>query len=82
MLGLYLDVTPIPKVGERLRLVFALPDGAAPVQVDAEVAWRNTSHKHKVPALPPGCGLRFMSLGDRDRDRIQALVRSFSPRPG
>jgi uncharacterized protein (TIGR02266 family) len=82
VLGVYLDADPIPKVGERLRLRFALPDGLAPVEVEAEVAWRNTATRHKVPALPPGCGLRFVTLGDRDRERIQALVRSFGPKPG
>jgi hypothetical protein len=82
VLGLYLDVDPIPKVGEQLRLRFALPDGADPVEVDAEVAWRNTSQRHKVPTLPPGCGLRFLTLGDRQHRRIEALVRSFGPKPG
>jgi hypothetical protein len=52
------------------------------MEVEAEVAWRNTATRHKVPALPPGCGLRFMTLGDRDRERLHALVRSFGPKPG
>jgi uncharacterized protein (TIGR02266 family) len=82
VLGIYLDVDPIPKVGDRLRLSFALPDGNGALQVDAEVAWRNTATRHKVPALPPGCGLRFLGLSEQERDRIQALVRSFGPKSG
>ena len=83
VLGLFLDVEPIPKVGERLGLRFELPDGAGVVELEAEVAWRNTPQRHKVPSLPPGCGLRFLTLRDRDRGRIQALVRSFAAKsPG
>ena len=82
VLGIYLDVDPIPMVGERLRLRFELPDAAKAVDAEVEVAWRNTSTRHKVPALPPGCGLRFLALGDRDRDRIQAMVQSFGPKTG
>jgi len=82
VLGVYLDLDPIPKAGERLRLRFELPDGAGVVEVDAEVAWRNTPQRQKVPSLPPGCGLRFLELGDRDHLRIDALVRSFGPKKG
>jgi hypothetical protein len=82
VLGVYLDVDPIPRVGERLSLRFGLPDGTDPLDLQAEVAWRNTPNRHKVPTLPPGCGLRFVSLGDRERGRIEALVRSFGPKPG
>lgn len=80
VLGLYLDAEPIPKVGERLRLSFELPQGADAVEVDAEVAWRNTPLRHKVASLPPGCGLRFLGLAERDRSRIEELVRSFGPK--
>jgi PilZ domain len=80
VLGVYLGVDPIPKVGEKLRLRFELPGGS--VEVEAEVAWRNTSQRHKVASLPAGCGLRFLGLGQRDRSRIEELVRSFGPKPG
>jgi hypothetical protein len=82
VLGIYLDVDPIPRVGERLRLSFPLPDGDGSLDVEAEVAWRNTSARHKVPVLPPGCGLRFLGLSEQERERIQALVRSFGPKSG
>ena len=82
VLGVYLEVNPIPAVGERLALRFELPDGAGPVEVEAEVAWRNTPQRQKVPNLPPGCGLHFLTLRDHDHGRIQALVRSFSPKTG
>jgi PilZ domain len=82
VLGVYLDTDPIPGVGERLRLRFGLADGTDPLDVQAEVAWRNTPNRHKVPTLPPGCGLRFVSLGDTELGRIEALVRSFGPRAG
>jgi len=80
VLGVYLAVEPIPKAGEALRLRFDLPEGAGTVEVDAEVAWRNTPQRRKVPSLPPGCGLRFIDLGDRDRRRLEALVTSLAPK--
>lgn len=82
VLGVYLDVDPIPRVGERLRLRFEVPDGTDALDVQAEVAWRNSPNRHKVPTLPPGCGLRFVGLPDHDHQRIEALVRSFAPTPG
>jgi Tfp pilus assembly protein PilZ len=79
VLGVYLHVDPVPKVGERLGLRFELPDGAGAVEVEAEVAWRNSVQRHKVSSLPPGCGLRFLSLSDGDEGRIEALVRRPAP---
>jgi hypothetical protein len=79
VLGVYLHVDPVPKVGERLGLRFELPEGAGSLAVDAEVAWRNSVQRHKVSSLPPGCGLRFLNLSDSDEDRIEALVRHPAP---
>jgi hypothetical protein len=72
--GVYVTIDPIPGVGEVFRLSFNLPDDEKPVEVDAEVAWRNTERDRKVLRLPLGCGLHFLNLLRHDYERIAAFV--------
>ena len=75
--GIYIVIHPIPPVGERVHLRFALPGNEIPVGVEAEVCWENSAQRHKVHSLPPGCGLRFVGLLPSDRKRIADLVREY-----
>ncbi|PYQ25737.1 MAG: hypothetical protein DMF81_01435 [Acidobacteria bacterium] len=72
--GVYVTVDPIPDVGDLFRLSFNLPDDEKPVEVEAEVAWRNTERDRKVLRLPLGCGLHFLNLGAHDYERIASFV--------
>jgi uncharacterized protein (TIGR02266 family) len=72
--GVYVTMDPIAAVGEVLRVSFKLPDDEKPVEVHAEVAWRNTERDRKMLRLPLGCGLHFMDLSAHDYDRIAAFV--------
>ena len=75
--GVYLGIHPIPPVGERVLLRFELPGNEIPIVVEAEVCWENSAQLHKVHSLPPGCGLRFLSLPGSDRERIADLVKEY-----
>lgn len=72
--GVYVTLAPIANVGEVLRLTFNLPDDGKPVDVQVEVAWRNTERDRKVLRLPLGCGLHFLDLSPADFERIAAFV--------
>ena len=72
--GVYVMLAPIPNVGEVLRLTFNLPDDERPVDVQVEVAWRNTGRDRKVLRLPLGCGLHFLDLSPADLERVAAFV--------
>lgn len=75
MQGAYVAVQPIPRVGEHVRLSFALPEGSARVVLEAVVCWQNPEPRPQT--LPPGCGLFFLAPTWADRQRIEAAVRGF-----
>lgn len=74
--GVYVTLNPIPNVGEMFRLSFNLPEDPKPVDVQVEVAWRNTERDRKMLRLPLGCGLHFLDLAPQDEQRIAAFVDS------
>ena len=72
--GVYVTLAPIPDIGEVFRISFNLPDDEKPVEVQVEVAWRNTERDRKVLRLPLGCGLHFMDMSPADQERVAAFV--------
>lgn len=66
--------TPLP-VGEEVEVRFTLPGNAIPVSARCRVAWW---HAPDAPlaskALPAGLGLEFVSIEERDRERLRALL--------
>jgi hypothetical protein len=76
-LGTYLVVDPIPGVGDSFTLSFRLRD-SEPITVDGVVTWLNSGLRPRMPALPPGCGLRFLGISPSDRERIQTLVKAYT----
>jgi hypothetical protein len=77
--GLYITLDPIPELGEQLVAAFALPGRQTPDEVAGMVTWRNTRQQHRVHSLPPGCGLRLMSLTPDQRKLIEVLVSEYKP---
>jgi hypothetical protein len=82
VLGVYVVIdTPIPPLGEVLRLSFSLPGDAAPIVCQGRVAWHNLPSLFKgcgaaAAGLPPGCGFAFVDLSPADRARIEARVEA------
>ena len=75
MQGAYVGVQPIPRVGEHIRLSFALSGGSARMALEAVVCWQNATPRPQT--LPPGCGVFFLAPTWADRQRIEAAVRGF-----
>jgi len=63
---------PIPEK-TRLKLQFQLPQDPEKIEVLGEVIWCRES-KEK-PNLPPGMGIKFLKIEDKDKDRIRYFVQ-------
>jgi len=59
--GIFVATHRLHPVGTRLRVRFALPGLDGPVAADTEVKWVRDG---RFSTLPPGMGLRFVSLPD------------------
>jgi uncharacterized protein (TIGR02266 family) len=78
VLGVYVTLDePLPELGEELEVSFLLPGEADPVQSAAIVTWQNREPSRKLDSLPQGCGLKFIGLGDADRERLLALTQDY-----
>ena len=77
VLGVYVTLDGQLGEGERVQLRFALPDGQRPVECEAEVTWSNAKEPERVEDLPPGNGLRFVSMPPWDHQRIDALIADY-----
>jgi Tfp pilus assembly protein PilZ len=77
VLGVYVIAETLPGEGERIELRFPLPDGARPVDCEAEVTWKNAAPQLSLDSLPRGYGVRFVSMEPWDRQRIETLVADY-----
>jgi CheY-like chemotaxis protein len=75
--GVYVALEPVPQIGENFVISFPLPGREAPLSVESVVTWHNARLDRRVLDLPPGCGLRFLSLASPDLQQIHTLVRSY-----
>jgi len=75
--GLYAALDEIPEEGERVEVSFMLPRESRRFLATAEVVWRNPLDALRLDRMPPGCGLRFVSLPAADRARIERLVLEY-----
>ena len=75
--GVYVALEPVPDIGENFVISFPLPGRNAPLSVESVVTWHNARWDRRVPDLPPGCGMRFLSLASPDLQQIHTLVRLF-----
>lgn len=80
-LGAYVALTaPLPDIGSTVRVSFPFGDDRSLITCDARIVWLNppSSSAHgggsTAGGLPPGCGLRFMTLGERERAHIERAV--------
>jgi len=76
-LGAYVSLDSIPQVGAVVELSFGVPQNELPVVVEAQVTWDNPYQDNPLHGLPPGCGLRFLSLTATDKKRIDRLIDEY-----
>jgi hypothetical protein len=74
--GLYVALAePLPARDSRVVLAFCLPGDTTPTLCQGRVCWINEPSAFKgygstKPSLPPGCGVEFVVIDARDRQRI------------
>jgi hypothetical protein len=58
--------------GEEVDVSFLIPGNEIVIQARCRVAWwRAPSAPGTLPALPPGNGLEFLSMSERDTERVR-----------
>jgi Tfp pilus assembly protein PilZ len=75
--GVFVAVEPIPEMGEEVQVSFTLLADPTPIVDRTVVTWQSFGPPQKVDSFPSGCGLRFLSLEDDDRSRIEAVVKEY-----
>jgi Tfp pilus assembly protein PilZ len=75
VLGAYLASDERPALGHGLQFSFRAPDGDGDVEIHGAVTWVNPPQQHPFHSLPPGFGVKFTTLADEDRQRVEAIVR-------
>ena len=79
--GAYIALDPIPAHGEQLQLLTHLPGETALVQIPVEVVWVNPHEPSRMGSLPPGCGVRFVSLVAGTHERIEEMIAAYESPP-
>jgi hypothetical protein len=80
--GAYLVIQePLPPVGYAFRLAFSLPGDDRVIACEARAVWQNPRSVFKgvgavAAALPPGCGVEFVSIDPGDKARIDRRVKT------
>jgi hypothetical protein len=80
ILGTYVAHDEMPLLGALVECRFAIPGNEIEIVTRGVVAWLNPQQSHPVHSLPPGFGVRFEGLSDRDRMRIEDMVRGYVAR--
>jgi hypothetical protein len=70
--GTFLERTEAIAPGEEIEIWFPLPGNEIPVHARCRVAWwRAPGASPHVRALPPGVGVEFVEMSERDGERIR-----------
>ncbi len=82
--GVFVEAAEPLRHDERLQIRFSWPGSEVPFQAHCRVAWW---HADGAPlaskSLPPGAGLQFTELPDRDRERLREFLVEYCHRnPG
>lgn len=71
--GVFVATHNILEVGTVIDLEFSIPDNGPPFNVQGEVRW--AAEYNESSDGHPGLGVRFISLSETDRQRIDRFVR-------
>jgi hypothetical protein len=80
LLGAYVQMEERLGNGVQVVLSFQVPGNLRTLRPQAVVVWVNQTQNHPVHSLPPGCGLRFVSIEPVDLDLIGSAIRDYCSR--
>jgi uncharacterized protein (TIGR02266 family) len=72
--GLFLATTQLLPIGERIRVLFRLPQRDNDFQPLCEVRWHRTPRSSGDPAVTTGMGLRFVDLTPEEEHAINQFI--------
>jgi uncharacterized protein (TIGR02266 family) len=75
--GIFVATHALRPVGTRLDVAFTLPGVKEPLRVEGDVCWLRIHSE--TSDLPPGMGLRFVSLTSHDAEVVRAFCRQRTP---
>ena len=80
--GVFVERPEALAVGEAVVVSFQMPGNAIPIVSRCRVAWNHT-HDHPLSSkhLPPGVGLQFVELSERDGALIREHVEAYCRQP-
>ncbi len=74
--GVFLESQHVMPIGTPVNVAFTLPDDDTAITCTGEVTWVNRPEMRCQPLLPPGMGLKFVNIGDREVSAIQRFLYS------
>jgi uncharacterized protein (TIGR02266 family) len=74
--GMFLITTDPLKEGTQLNLSFSTPGDKRMIKVTGEVVWARD--EKESPDRPPGMGIRFLRIEEKDREHIGGFVEELS----
>lgn len=75
--GMYLESDFLFEPGEILTVAFDIFDGSPPISLTASVIWASIGQEDpEHRAEYPGMGLQFLSVNQRDRQRIKTITET------
>jgi hypothetical protein len=76
--GLFLERSEPLETGEEIEVWFTLPGNEIAVHARCRVAWWRAPAARPAPGtLPPGLGVEFVFLSDRDADRVRQHLLAY-----
>jgi uncharacterized protein (TIGR02266 family) len=70
--GVFISTYNPAPIGSKVDVEFSLPDGGPSIRTPAVVRWIR-EHNPAVET-PPGLGLEFLELDERDQERVERFV--------
>jgi len=78
--GVFVETREPLDPGDAVEVGFRLPGNAIPIECRARVAWVNAGTQYA--GLPPGVGVQFVGMAQRDRDRLREYLEDYCRRHG
>ncbi len=79
--GVFVETTESLAVGAALKLGFALPGNAIPIEARGRVAWVRGEGAAGA-GLPAGAGVQFVEMSEADEARLREFLEEYCRRDG